>query len=137
MNAQKGEIFSYHLSLGYTDYAVNVRTGFLQFSLKSFPFIDWNLTTSEPNSELKLNRQKYYSLSHVQLFAIPWTISHQALLSMKLSSQEYWRILSNSIQNNFSIDLIKYYHIVEGFIIFVVILHFILGIFNLRKEECA
>ena len=39
MNAQEGEIFSYHLSLGYTDYAVNVRTGFLQFTLKSFPSI--------------------------------------------------------------------------------------------------
>ena len=28
--------------------------------------------------------------SHVQLFATPWTIAHQALLSMGLSQQEYW-----------------------------------------------
>ena len=30
------------------------------------------------------------SLSHVQLFATPWTIAHQALLSMGFSRQEYW-----------------------------------------------
>ena len=28
--------------------------------------------------------------SHVQLFAIPWTIAHQAPLSMGFSRQEYW-----------------------------------------------
>ena len=28
-------------------------------------------------------------LSHVQLFAIPWTVAHQALLSM-YSRQKYW-----------------------------------------------
>ena len=26
----------------------------------------------------------------VQLFAVPWTIAHQALLSMEFSRQEYW-----------------------------------------------
>ena len=30
------------------------------------------------------------SLSHVQLFAIPWTVARQAPLSMELSRQEYW-----------------------------------------------
>ena len=30
-------------------------------------------------------------LSHVRLFAIPWTVVHQAHLSMEFSSQEYWR----------------------------------------------
>ena len=29
-------------------------------------------------------------LSHVQLFATPWTIAHQAALSMEFSGQEYW-----------------------------------------------
>ena len=29
-------------------------------------------------------------LSHVQLFAAPWTIGHQALLSIGFSLQEYW-----------------------------------------------
>ena len=30
------------------------------------------------------------SLSHVQLFATPWTVAHRAPLSMKFSRQEYW-----------------------------------------------
>ena len=29
-------------------------------------------------------------LSHVRLFATPWTVVHQAPLSMKFSKQEYW-----------------------------------------------
>ena len=29
-------------------------------------------------------------LSHVQLLATPWTVAHQAPLSMGLSRQEYW-----------------------------------------------
>ena len=29
-------------------------------------------------------------LSHVQLFAIPWTVAYQALLSMEFSRQEHW-----------------------------------------------
>ena len=30
------------------------------------------------------------SLSGVQLFVIPWTVAHQAPLSMGFSRQEYW-----------------------------------------------
>ena len=30
------------------------------------------------------------SLSHVQLFATPWTVAHQDPLSMGFSRQEYW-----------------------------------------------
>ena len=33
---------------------------------------------------------KVKSLSHVQLFATPWTAAHQALPSMGFSRQEYW-----------------------------------------------
>ena len=29
-------------------------------------------------------------LSHVQLFVTPWTVAHQALLSMGFLRQEYW-----------------------------------------------
>ena len=29
--------------------------------------------------------------SHVQLFVTPWTVAHQAPLSMRFSRQEYWR----------------------------------------------
>ena len=30
------------------------------------------------------------ALSHVQLFATPWTVAHQAPLSMEFSRQEHW-----------------------------------------------
>ena len=30
------------------------------------------------------------SLSRVQLFVIPWTVGHQAPLSLEFSGQEYW-----------------------------------------------
>ena len=33
-------------------------------------------------------------LSHVQFFATPWTVAHQAPLSMELLKQEYWSRLS-------------------------------------------
>ena len=33
---------------------------------------------------------KVKSLSRVRLFAIPWTVAHQAPLSMGFSRQEYW-----------------------------------------------
>ena len=29
-------------------------------------------------------------LSHVRLFAAPWTVAHQAPLSMEFSQQDYW-----------------------------------------------
>ena len=29
-------------------------------------------------------------LNHIQLFATPWTVAHQALLSMEFPCQEYW-----------------------------------------------
>ena len=32
------------------------------------------------------------SLSHVQLFATPWTVDYQASLSMGFSRQEYWSV---------------------------------------------
>ena len=33
---------------------------------------------------------KVKSLSHVQLFSTPWTIAHQALLSIEFPRKEYW-----------------------------------------------
>ena len=33
---------------------------------------------------------KVKSLSHVRLFAIPWTVAHQSPLSMGFPRQEYW-----------------------------------------------
>ena len=31
-----------------------------------------------------------YLLNHVQVFVTPWTVAHQAPLSMGFSRQEYW-----------------------------------------------
>ena len=33
---------------------------------------------------------RVHVLSHAQLFATPWTVAHQVLLSMEFSKQEYW-----------------------------------------------
>ena len=41
-----------------------------------------------------------YLLSHVQLFAIPWTAACQAPLSMGFSRQEYWNGLQFSSPGN-------------------------------------
>ena len=37
-----------------------------------------------------LINQKIFSLSHVQLFSILWTVAHQSLLSLEFSRQKYW-----------------------------------------------
>ena len=41
----------------------------------------------KPNDIMKV---KVKSLSHVQLFATPWTVAYQVPLSMGVSRQEYW-----------------------------------------------
>ena len=46
-------------------------------------------------------------LSHVQLFVTPWTVAHQAHLSMRLSSQEYWSGLPFPPPGNFLDPRIK------------------------------
>ena len=40
--------------------------------------------------DLEGKKAKVKSLSHVRLFATPWTVAHQALPSMGLSRQGYW-----------------------------------------------
>ena len=37
-----------------------------------------------------MNRVQVLVASHVQRFATPWTVAHQAPLSMEFSRQEYW-----------------------------------------------
>ena len=41
-------------------------------------------------SEKKVELSTVKSLSRVRLFATPWTVAYQALLSMGFSKQEYW-----------------------------------------------
>ena len=40
--------------------------------------------------QIAVKRREVKSLSHVQFFATPWTVAHQAPLYMKFSRQEYW-----------------------------------------------
>ena len=40
-----------------------------------------------PDTKVKV---KVKSLSHVRLFATPWTVAYQAPPSMEFSRQEYW-----------------------------------------------
>ena len=47
---------------------------------------DGFFTTGPPGK----SSQSVKSLTHVQLFAIPWTEAHKASLSMEFSRQEYW-----------------------------------------------
>ena len=43
---------------------------------------------------IQWKKLKVKSLSHVQLFATPWTVAYQASQSMEFSRQEYWSGLS-------------------------------------------
>ena len=45
---------------------------------------------SDENTLRKKERKKVKLLSHVQLFATPWTVAYQASLSMGFSRQEHW-----------------------------------------------
>ena len=51
--------------------------------------VPWTARGSN-QSTLKEHRKKLKSLSHVQLFATPWTVGYQAPPSMEFSRQEYW-----------------------------------------------
>ena len=39
---------------------------------------------------MKMHARLLSSFSHIQLFVTPWTVAHQALLSVRFSRQEYW-----------------------------------------------
>ena len=41
-------------------------------------------------AKLLFNVMKVKSLSHVRIFATPWTVAHQGSRSMGFSRQEYW-----------------------------------------------
>jgi len=74
-------------------------------SLQSCPTLCDPMDGSPPGSpSLGFSRQEHWSglpfpspmheseymFSHVQIFVTPWTVSHQAPLSMEFSKQEYW-----------------------------------------------
>ena len=52
--------------------------------------------SSKVRKYLATEKKEVKSLNHVQLFVTPWTVAHQAPLSMGFSRQEYWSGLSFS-----------------------------------------
>ena len=50
-------------------------------------------TTELPEKPIDGMKMKVKSLSHVRLFATPWTVAHQAPRSMGFSRQESWSAL--------------------------------------------
>ena len=52
--------------------------------------VSWTFTFSESSPILLLKWSEVKSLSRVRLFVTPWTVAHQAPLSMGFSRQEYW-----------------------------------------------
>ena len=71
---------------------------------------------SSCNDNTYENRNKlcvvYQSLSHFRLFMIPWTVAHQAPLSMEFQRQEYWSGLPFlSPKLCFNLNYFKFYKI--------------------------
>ena len=58
-----------------------------------------SLPLGPPGKPLLYSKVK--SLSHVRLFATPWTVAHQAPQSMEFSRQEYWSGLPFPLQGTF------------------------------------
>ena len=61
----------------------------LQGYFPHFYFRNVSLVIQAQFDKLK-GKGKVKSLSCVRLFVTPWTVAHQAPLSMEFSNQEYW-----------------------------------------------
>ena len=60
-------------------------------NINNLSYVDGTILMVESEEELKsLLKVKVKSLSHVRLFATPWTVACQAPPSMGFSRQEYW-----------------------------------------------
>ena len=58
--------------------------------IDSFELWCWRRLLRVPWTERKSNQSILKELSPVRLFVSPWTVAHQAPLSMGFSRQEYW-----------------------------------------------
>ena len=91
-----------HLNLGgtqtFSPWHFTPTPKFMFFSqAKKHSFHPNSLKSLIPASTLKSKVQsEMKSLSRVRLFASPWTVAHQAPLSMEFSRQEYWSGLTFS-----------------------------------------
>ena len=69
----------------------NAHSELLSFCVSSL----WNKSWVQLHHMCKLS-----DFSHVWLFATPWTVAHQALLSLEFSRQEYWIGLPSLLQGS-------------------------------------
>ena len=60
------------------------------------PFWSWDLLLPGTGTCYSCVLCVLSHFSHVRLFAAPWTVAHQAPLSMRFSRQEYWSGLPSS-----------------------------------------
>ena len=70
--------------------------------------VEWVATSPKGTIE----RKKVKSLSHVRLFATPWTVASQAHPSMEFSRQEYWSGLPFPSPGRFAVVLHIYFGLV-------------------------
>ena len=76
-----------------------------QFFLLPTPFPKWCLYFKKKWKCIKAKLfvcMRAHSLSHVQLFVTPWTVAHQAPLSMEFSREQYWSELPFHIPEDLS-----------------------------------
>ena len=72
---------------GHKEAEMTERLNWLMVSRRKNEWPPGNSLTFSLGKEMK---EKMKSLSRVWLFATPWTVAHQAPLSMGFSRQEYW-----------------------------------------------
>ena len=76
----------------YAEY-VRINTGWMKHRLESRLPGEISITSDmqvTPPLWQKVKWSEVKSLSHVRLFATPWTVAYQAPQSMRFSRQEYW-----------------------------------------------
>ena len=86
------ELLSAFLEWGYKAHCRWLRTAnspALRKCTRSTPSM-WSSTFPRPPRPQLFKRIECLWLGRVQLFATPWTVAHQAPLSMGFSRQEYW-----------------------------------------------
>ena len=81
---------SYMLFLQWRSFHRQVRFMVSPFKLPGLETAEWCYVTSEVRSEKVTYECILSHFSHVQFFAILWTVACQALLSKGFSRQEYW-----------------------------------------------
>ena len=96
--------------IGYYRYWIYSRILlFIHFIIFFLKFFYWSIVNLQCSASFKHTAKWFsyvhicvcWSLSHVWLFVAPWTVAHQAPLSMGFSRQEHWSWLHFLLQGIF------------------------------------